>query len=294
VWAGLRSLEVRDTLGIAIELRRRIVLADSLSQPDLSGIEVIVHAAAQVPNMDRATDQEQESMHRINMQGTLTLARQAAAAGVRRFVFLSSIKVNGEITAPGRAWTEDDSPAPVDAYGRSKWQAEQGLWEISALTGLEVVIVRLPLVYGPGVKGNVAALVKWVGKGVPLPLKSVRNQRSLLALDNLASFIGLCVDRQRSAQAAGQVFLLSDGEDVSTGELLRRVAAALVIRARLWPFPVALLRLAAAVTGMRSVADRLLGSLVVDSSKARRLLGWQPVVTMDQQLRKMVDNAARV
>lgn len=287
VWAGLRLLEAGDALGIPAEERRQVVLGDRMAPIDLSGVEMIVHAAAQVHSMSRAA---QRVMHQVNTQGTLDLARHAADAGVRRFVFLSSVKVNGESTPPGSVWTEDHQPSPVDAYGLSKWQAEQGLYEISAQTGMEIVIIRLPLVYGPGVKGNMATLVKWLRRGVPLPLKSVRNKRSLLALDNLVSFISLCVDHKRSAQAAGEVFMLSDGEDVSIGELLQRIAVELGAHASLLPFPVSLLRFAATVTGRQALAERLLGSLVVDSTKARRLLGWQPVVSMDQQLRTMLDD----
>lgn len=224
---------------------------------------------------------------RVNVQGTLALARQAAQAGVRRFIFLSSIKVNGERTGNGKSFCEADLPLPEDAYGLSKLEAEQGLMPLTQETGMEIVIIRPPLVYGPGVKGNFASMVRWVRKGIPLPFGAVRNKRSLVALENLVNFITLCADPERSPRAANEVFLISDGEDVSTTELLRKVACAYGVSPRLLPVPVGLLRIAAGVLGKRAVADRLLGSLVVDSSKARELLGWKPVISMDEQLRKM-------
>jgi len=224
---------------------------------------------------------------RVNIEGTAALARQAADAGVRRFVFLSSVKVNGEFTEHGQAFTTNGAPAPADPYGLSKFEAEQGLLQLARRSDMEVVIIRPPLVYGPGVKGNFATMVRWVRKGYPLPLGAVNNQRSLVAVDNLVDFIALCADRTRTPRAANQVFLISDGEDVSSPELLRRVARAYGVPSRLWPVPQAWLRLAARLLGQSAAADRLLGSLVVDSSKARDLLGWRPGVTMEDQLRKM-------
>lgn len=254
-------------------------------------VDAVVHLAAHVHVMrDEASDSLAE-YRRMNVDGTLNLARQAVAAGVRRFVFLSSIKVNGE--GKEAAYRETDMPHPQDNYAISKWEAEQGLLALARETGLEVVIIRPPLVYGSGVKGNFANLVQWLRKNIPLPLGAVHNKRSFLALDNLVSFIALCADRVKSPQAANEVFLISDGEDLSTAELLRKVARAYDTRVRLIPVPVAWLRLGASLLGKRAVADRLLGSLLIDDSKARELLHWRPVVSMDEQLRKMACYDAR-
>jgi nucleoside-diphosphate-sugar epimerase len=226
---------------------------------------------------------------RVNVDGTLALARAAAQAGVRRFVFVSSIKVNGERTPPGRAFRADDAPAPADAYGVSKWEAEQGLFALSRETGMEVVVIRPPLVYGPGAKGNFAALVRWVARGVPLPLGAVRhNRRSLVGLDNLVDLIVTCLDHPG---AANEVFLAADGEDLSTADLLRRVGRAMGHPARLLPVPVWVLQAAAASLGKRAVAERLLGSLQVDGSKAGELLGWEPPCMVDEGLRRAVKRA---
>jgi nucleoside-diphosphate-sugar epimerase len=279
-------------------LRGEYVVGDIDNAPDwtisLQGCEVVVHLAARVHVMHEKATDSWAAFHRSNVAATLSLALQAAAAGVRRFVFLSSVKVNGEETIAGKVFTELDMPAPLDAYGRSKMEAEQGLLEMATNTGLEVVIIRLPLVYGPGVKGNFASLIKWIRSGVPLPLGDVHNRRSMIALDNLVSFIALCADSAASPNAKDQVFLVSDGEDISTTELLRRVAKAYGCRARLFSAPMRLMRMAAQSMGKASVADRLWGSLVVDDSKARQLLGWQPPSSMDEQLKKMALHDARV
>jgi UDP-glucose 4-epimerase len=225
----------------------------------------------------------------VNVEGTLNLARQAAAAGVKRFVFVSSVKVNGEATLPGQPFTADDAPAPLDAYGISKMEAEQALREIALQTGMEVVIIRPPLVYGPGVKANFAAMMRWLQRGVPLPLGAIHNQRSLVALDNLVDLIVTCLTHPA---AANQTFLVSDGEDVSTTELLRRMGRAMGRPARLIPVPVSWLKLAAALVGKRDVAQRLCGSLQVDIEKTRRLLGWTPPLTLDQGLKKAATGPA--
>lgn len=251
------------------------------------GVDVVVHCAARAHVMHDELANPLTEYRRVNVQGTENLARQAAAAGVRRFVFISSVKVNGEATQPGQPFTPADAPAPQDDYGLSKHEAEQALWQVARDTGMEVVIIRPPLVYGPGVKGNFARMVQWVRQGVPLPLGAVHNRRSLVALDNLVDFITLCASPERSPQAANQTFLVSDGDDVSTTELLRRVAHAYGVPVRLLPVPVGLMRGAARLLGKTAVADRLLGSLQVDASKARDLLGWTPPVTMHEQLRKM-------
>lgn len=254
--------------------------------------DAVVHLAARVHVMADAAADPLAEFRRVNVAGTLNLARQAAAAGVKRFVYVSSIKVNGETTPAARPFRADDTPAPQDAYAVSKHEAEAGLQALAAASALEVVIVRPPLVYGPGVKGNFASLVRWVRKGVPLPLAAIHNRRSLVALDNLADFIALCANRKGSPQAAGQVFLVADGDDLSTPELLRRVARAYGTRARLVPVPEGWLHMAAGLVGRSAEADRILGSLTVDISKAQAVLGWRPAVTMEQQLREMAKDAA--
>jgi nucleoside-diphosphate-sugar epimerase len=253
--------------------------------------DAIVHLAARVHVMRDAAVDPGAAFRRVNVEGTLTLARHALAAGVGRFVYVSSIKVNGESTSPIMPFRAEDPPAPQDAYAVSKHEAETGLEVLARNTGMEVVIVRPPLVYGPGSNGNFASLVNWVRKGIPLPLRAVHNRRSLVALDNLADFLALCANRQLSPRAAGQVFLIADGSDLSTPELLYKVAGAYGAPARLVPVPERWLRLAARLLGKSAEADRLLGSLVVDIAKARDLLGWRPVVTVDQQLQKMASDA---
>lgn len=200
---------------------------------------------------------------------------------------MSTIKVNGEGTALGSSFRPEDTTDPKDPYAISKWEAEQGLFEISERTGLEVVVIRPPLVYGSRVKGNFADLIKWVKNGLPLPLGDIRNRRSMIGLDNLLSFTVLCADKARSPNARGQVFLVSDGEDVSTTELLHRLAKAYGCKIRLLSFPESLIRLAARCTGKSLLADRLFGSLVIDDTKARQMLGWHPQSSMDEQLQKM-------
>ncbi|ABE45880.1 UDP-glucose 4-epimerase family protein [Polaromonas sp. JS666] len=256
----------------------------------LSGVEVVVHAAARVHVMQDAATDPLEEFRRVNVLGTLQLARQAAAAGVRRFVFISSIKVNGEATQPGHPFTADDAPAPLDAYGISKMEAEQGLRELAAQTGLELVIIRPPLVYGPGVKANFQAMMRWLARGMPLPLGAIHNLRSLVALDNLVDLIVTCLNHPA---AANQTFLVSDGEDLSTSQLLRRMGQALGKPARLIPVPSALLKLGAASVGKPAVAQRLCGSLQVDISKTRQLLGWRPPVSVDAGLKKAAEGYLR-
>lgn len=249
----------------------------------LQGVSLVIHAAARAHIMkDEVTDPLAE-YRKVNVEGTLNLARQAAAAGVKRFVFISSIKVNGEQTPLGKPFVANDAVAPEDAYGISKWEAEQSLQQLAAETGMEVVIIRPPLVYGPSVKGNFANMIKLVEKGLPLPLGAIHNQRSLVALDNLVDLIIICIDHPA---AANQVFLAGDGEDVSTTELLRGVAKAMGKPSRLIPVPAGLLQLGATMLGKKAVAQRLLGSLQVDITKAQQLLGWTPPLTVEQGLQR--------
>ncbi|WP_421620822.1 UDP-glucose 4-epimerase family protein [Alkalilimnicola ehrlichii] len=252
-------------------------------RPALAGTDVVVHTAARAHVMADAVTDPLAEYRRVNVDGTRALARQAAAQGVRRFVFISSIGVNGNINiAPFRS---TDLPAPADAYAISKYEAEQALKQIAAQTGMEVVIVRPPLVYGPNAPGNFGKLMEWVRRGVPLPLGAVNNRRSLVALDNLVDLIATCIAHPA---AANEVFLVSDGEDLSTTDLLRRVGNAMGRPARLIPVPPSLLEVAAAMLGKREVARRLLGSLQVDISKTRDVLGWEPPVSVDEGLRRAV------
>ncbi len=249
----------------------------------LAGVSVVAHLAARVHVMsDKASDPLAE-FRAVNTAGTLKLARQAAAAGVQRFVFVSSIKVNGERTELGRPYRSDDSPAPEDPYGISKAEAEIGLRTIAAETGMECVIVRPPLVYGPGVKANFAAMLRWVDRGLPLPLGSINNKRSLVGLDNLVDLLAVCMTHQA---AAGQTFLVSDNDDVSTTELLQRVGMALNKPTRLLPVPPALLRTGAALVGRASVAQRLCDSLQIDMTPTMQTLNWRPPLSMQDGLRQ--------
>ena len=290
VWAAVRALpQVPLPDGITPVVVGDVAQA-AMPWPGLEGTSVVVHLAARAHVMHEKLADPLAEYRRVNVQGTENLARQAAQAGVRRLVFISSVKVNGEATPQGQPFTPADTPAPQDAYGLSKHEAEQALWQVARDTGMEVVIIRPPLVYGPGVKGNFARMVQWVRQGVPLPLGAVHNRRSLVALDNLVDFMALCASPERSPQAANQTFLVSDGDDVSTTELLRRVAHAYGVPARLLPVPAGLMRGAARLLGKAAVADRLFGSLQVDASKAHTLLGWTPPVTMQAQLRKMAQS----
>jgi nucleoside-diphosphate-sugar epimerase len=249
----------------------------------LACVNSVVHTAARVHVMQEAAADPLAEFRRVNVQGTLNLARQAAAFGVRRFVFVSSIKVNGESTQLGHPFTADDVPAPLDAYGVSKMEAEEGLRELTVLNGMELVIIRPPLVYGPGVKANFAAMMRWLKRGVPLPLGALQNKRSLVALDNLVDLILACLT---NPAAANQTFLVSDGEDVSTTELLHRMGQALGHPSRLFPVPASWLKLAAAMVDKTDVVQRICGSLQVDIEKTRHLLGWSPQLSLDEGLRK--------
>lgn len=245
------------------------------------GIDVVVHLAGRVHVMHESSADPLSACRAANTLGTVNLARQAVAAGVRRFVFVSTVKVHGE----GRpaAYAESDAPCPADPYAISKWEAEQGLRDIAEGSAMEVVIVRPPLVYGPGVKANFLSMMRWVYRGLPLPLGAIHNQRSLVALDNLVDFLMACATHPA---AANQTFLVSDGEDLSTTELLVHMAAALDRTARLLPVPEWLLIAAASLLGKHDFAQRLCGSLLVDIAKARTLLGWSPPLSVDEGLRR--------
>lgn len=247
----------------------------------LDGVKTVIHCAARVHVMNDTASDPLLLFRQVNVDGSLQLARQAAAAGVKQFVFLSSVKVNGEQTLPGAPFSETSVANPSDPYGISKYEAEQALLAFGRQSGMTITIIRPPLVYGPGVAANFLSMLRWVKKQIPLPLASISNQRSFVYLDNLVSLIMHCIGH---AQAANQVFLASDGHDLSTPELLRECAMALGVSSRLLPFPPALLSRLATLAGKKSVAERLCQSLQVDISKARQLLGWEPPYTVQQGL----------
>jgi len=247
----------------------------------LTGIDTVVHLAARVHVMDDISSDPLAEYRKVNVEGTKCLAVSSANAGAKRFIFISSIKVNGEGRAA--AYNEDDEAAPQDTYGVSKWEAERELHKISHTTGIEVVILRPPLVYGPGVKANFYNLLKIVDRGIPLPFAKINNVRSFIYLDNLIDAIITCIHHPG---AKGQTFLLNDREDVSTPELIKKIASALEKPARLFPIPPFLMRLAGKFIGKSEAIDRLFGSLTIDSSKIRKELGWKPPYTMEYGLRE--------
>ena len=253
----------------------------------LKNVEQVVHLVARVHVMNDKSSDPLAEFRRVNVEGTSALARQAVAAGVRRFVFLSSIKVNGEFTEQGQSFATDDVPAPEDPYGVTKYEAENLLRQIASETGMEVVIIRPPLVYGPGVRANFESMMRWLARRVPLPLAAVaQNRRSLLALDNLVDLIVTCLHHPA---AANQTFLVSDGEDLSTAQLLKRLGDAMGQPASVFYLPPALLKLGATVLNRPGIYQRLCGSLQLDISKTRRLLGWTPPVSVDEGLRRTAE-----
>lgn len=249
----------------------------------LTGCDAVVHAAARVHVMCDGAKDPLAAYRAVNVAGTLHLARQAAEAGVKRFVFISSVKVNGEESRPGVPFTASDRPNPLDPYGVSKAEAEAGLIALAADTGMELVIVRPPLVYGPGVKANFRTMMDWIARGVPLPLGAVgHNRRSLVALDNLVDLIVTCLHHPA---AANQIFFAGDGEDLSTADLLRRIALAMDAPVRLLPVPVWLLMAGARAVRKEAMMRRLCGNLQVDISRTREVLGWTPPIGVDEALR---------
>lgn len=247
----------------------------------LGGVDAVVHLAARVHVMHESSSDPIGAFRTVNTEGTRRLAVMAAEAGVRRIVYLSSIKVNGGQTADS-PFTESDVPRPDEAYGMSKWLAEQALWDTARRTGLEVVVVRPPLVYGPNAPGNFNRLLKFIRLGIPLPLGSVRNQRSFVYVENLCDAIRVCLQHPA---AASRTFLLSDGEDISTPELIRLLSRYLGCRSRLLPFPPTLLEAGASLLGFHEEAERLLRSLRVDSSAIRETLRWNPPHPLCEGLR---------
>jgi len=253
----------------------------------LKDVQVVIHTAARVHIMDETSNDPLTEFRKINRDGTLRLAQQAVTEGVKRFIFISSIKVNGEITSSGKPFNAGDSAKPVDPYGISKHETELGLLEIASNSDIEITSIRPPIVYGSGVKANFYNMMKWLYKGVPLPFGAIYNNRSLVALDNLVDLIITCIDHPA---AANQVFLVSDGEDLSTTELLRRVAFALGIKVRLLPINQQLLEFILKLVGKKKLAHRLCGSLQVDISKTKKLLNWTPPVSVNEGLRKTTEH----
>jgi UDP-glucose 4-epimerase len=252
----------------------------------LAGCSAVVHLAARVHVMRELEPDPLSEFRRVNVVGTERLARQAVAAGVRRFVYLSSIKVCGEETPTGRPFFADDSPHPEDPYGISKHEAEIALLRVASETGLEVVIIRPPLVYGPGVKGNFRTMLNWLQCGIPLPLASLDNRRSLVSLDNLCDLIRICLEHPA---AVNEVFLVSDGHDLSTSQLLYLAGDTMGCPARLFPFPPAWIERGAAMLGKRGLARRLCGNLQVDIDKAKTMLGWSPPMNVQAGLHRLFD-----
>jgi nucleoside-diphosphate-sugar epimerase len=251
----------------------------------LQEVDVVVHCAGRAHVMNDRSPDALAEFRSVNVQGTVNLARQAAEAGVKRFIFLSSIKVNGELTEMGKPFTADDEPAPEDPYGISKYEAERALRQIGSDSGIELVIIRPPLVYGPGVKANFESMMKWLDKGIPLPLGAIKgNRRSLVALDNLIDLIITCLSHPN---AANQIFLVSDGEDISTTVLLSKMGEALGRPARLFYMPLALLKVGALLMRKKTIYQRLTGSLQLDITKTQKLLDWTPPVTLDEGLRRV-------
>lgn len=252
----------------------------------LSNCDVVIHCAARVHVMNEQSTDPLEAYRQINTNAVLSIARQAAAQGVKRFIFISSIKVNGEYTGASRPFTAFDTPAPADPYAKSKAEAEAGLQQIALSTGMELVIIRPPLVYGPGVKANFSRMMSLVKKGLPLPFGALQNKRSMVALDNLVDLISLCVEHPK---AANQIFLVSDEQDLSTPDLMRVMAAALGVKLWLINIPLFLLKLINFSTKGALVYQRLCGSLQVDITHTKETLDWRPVVTVEQQIKKIAE-----
>lgn len=270
-----------------LEEEKSISNCDATWKQALLGCNSVIHLAgiANGSNGDKQIDLQ--DYREVNVKATGDLANRAIKAGVQRFIFMSTIKVNGEKTLNKGKFSATDQPNPQSNYAISKWEAEQELFEISSKNDLEVVVIRPPLVYGPGVKGNFASLIKLVQTGLPLPFGSVNNKRSMIALENLMSVTALCADTNNGLNLNREVFLVSDNDDISTAELLKKIAIAFEYKNRLIPFPVTWIETIAKLTGKVVLSDSLFSSLAIDISKTKELLGWTPQVSMDEQLKKM-------
>lgn len=258
------------------------LMADADWRHALHGVDAVVHCAARVHLMKDVSRDPLQAFRQVNTFGSRSLAQQAAEAGVKRFVYLSSIKVNGECTMADQPFSETSEPCPQDPYGISKWEAEQALRQVGAETGMEVVILRPPLVYGPGVAANFLRLLRAVDRGVPFPFRAIDNHRSLIYLGNLVDAIQVSL---LHPAAVGKTYLVSDGDDVSTPELIRRLAGALARTPRWLPVPPSWLKAAGRVLGKGQEMERLFGSLTVDARAIRRDLNWTPPFSMQDGLR---------
>ncbi len=282
VHALYRKSDSSATLSPRISWHRIAGMSDVQALP-LAECDSVVHLAARVHVMRETCADPLAAFREVNVEGTVSLARASVAAGVRRLVFLSSVKVNGEATEPGRPFRADDVPSPEDDYGRSKLEAELALHQIAAETGLEVVVIRAPLVYGPGVKGNFKIMLEWLKWGVPLPLGAIDNRRSLVSVDNLCNLILVCLTHPA---AAGRTFMVSDGRDLSTPELLFLVSKAMGKSARIWSVPPVVLEKGAVLLGCAGLAKRLCGNLQVDIRQTTEILEWHPQLSVEDGLRR--------
>jgi UDP-glucose 4-epimerase len=269
---------------------RELITCDLESADNLdhltTGCDAIVHLAGRAHVMSDNPATSESLYLSANVDVTRRLAQSAARTGVKRMILMSSVKVNGESTTIDSSFTSHDTPNPQDPYGRSKMQAEQALWDVASTSGLEGVVIRPPLVYGPGVRANFASLIGIVNRGIPLPLGSIRNKRSFVSVDNLIDCIATAL---QSSDASGQTFLVSDGHDLSTPELIRSIASALHKSPMLFSFPPVLLKLAAISAGKRGAYDRLCGSLTVDIASTKEKLSWTPPFTVQDSLQRTVD-----
>ncbi|OGQ59660.1 MAG: hypothetical protein A3G39_08325 [Deltaproteobacteria bacterium RIFCSPLOWO2_12_FULL_43_16] len=280
----VRSAKQVASLPIGVQAEQiESITADTDWSNALAGVDAVVHLAARVHVMKDTSVDPLSAFREVNVAGAEHLARMASQLGVRRFIYVSSVKVNGEGSKV--AYSEDDEPLPVDPYGISKWEAEMVLHKVAAKTGMEVVILRPPLVYGPSVKANFLRLLKLTKMGIPLPLASLKNQRSMIYVGNLVDAIMTCLEHPK---AVGETFMVSDSEDVSTSDLIRMIAKVMGKKARLIPFPLPLLKVVGQLFGKSPEIERLTGSLCIDSSKIRKVLGWKPPYTMEEGVSKTV------
>lgn len=256
--------------------------------PSLIDIDIVIHTAARVHVMDEDPQAALSQFRAANVTGTLALAEAAVRSGVRRFIYISSIKVNGEETFPGQAFSAFDDPAPLDAYGISKLEAECALLKLAADTKMEIVIIRPPLVYGPGVKANFQKMIRWAMLGIPLPFGGIKNARSLVGITNLVSLLIICINHPK---ASNQIFLVSDGIDVSTPMLIAKINNAMHKKSRLFSIPEKALKLILQIAGQKLATQRLCASLQVDISPTMQRLDWHPLTTLDQELLKTVEHA---
>ena len=252
----------------------------------LDGVNCVIHCAGKTHVINGSIDNSLFSFRKVNVDGTINLARQAVSCGVKRFIFLSSIKVNGESTEISSMFNYDDIPKPEDSYGISKWEAEKELWKISKQTGLEVIVIRAPLVYGPKVKGNLKRLINLIHLGAPLPFSLIKNKRSMIGIDNLVDVIIRCIFHPTAAK---KTFLVSDEEDLSTPDLIKHIAFSMKRSAILFPLPISLLKFFGFILGKKNEINKLIGSLKVDISYTKEILNWEPSLCVKDGIKKMID-----